>query len=68
MLIVTDLKQLRHYMRSLQRKLDARTFEGYWSMAAREFNRAVVAAAGIAPRVEIVQYHLQVDFAGGSAG
>jgi len=64
------LTQLRGYMRKLQKetgqKKDVRGILVHGG--SQKLRSEVVRAAGMAPRVEIVQYRLQVDFAGSSAG
>jgi hypothetical protein len=65
--IVRDLKQLRHYMRSLQKETGRKDVRGILVHGgSRNLHNAVVTAAALAPPVEIVQYRLQVEFAGSS--
>jgi len=66
---VKDLKQLRQYMRSLQKETGRKDVRGILVHGgSRNLRHEVVKAAKLAPTVEIVQYHLQVDFAGSSVG
>ena len=65
---VKDLKQLRHYMRSLQKETGRKDVRGILVHGgSRNLHREVLDAAERAPAVEILQYRLHVDFAGGSA-
>jgi hypothetical protein len=67
--IIKDLRQLRHYMRSLQKETGRKDVRGILVHGgSRNVRHEVVEAAALAPSVEIVQHRLQVDFAGGSAG
>lgn len=64
-----NLRQLRGYMKLLRKETDRQDVRGILVHGgARKLRREVLRAADVAPRVEIVQYHLQVDFAGSSAG
>jgi hypothetical protein len=64
-----NLGQLRGYMQSLQKETGRQDVRGILVHGgARKLRSEVIRAASIAPRVEIVQYHLQVDFAGSSSG
>ena len=64
-----NLRQLRGYMKSLRKETHREDVRGILVHGgARKLPREVVRAAALAPRVEIVQYRLQVDFAGSSAG
>lgn len=66
---VKDLKQLRHYMRSLKKETGRKDVRGILVHGgSRNLHHEVIVAAALAPPVEIVQHRLQVDFAGGSAG
>lgn len=63
-----DLRQLRHYMRSLQKETRRKDVRGVLVHGgARNLHREVVEAAARTPAVQIVQYRLQVEFARGSA-
>ena len=67
--IIKDLKQLRHYMRLLATETRRKDVRGILVHGgSRNIHRDVVAVAGKRPRIEIVQYHLQVDFAGSVTG
>ncbi len=56
-------------MRLLQKETNRKDVRGILVHGgSRKLRREVVGAAALAPRVEIVQYHLQVDFAGSLAG
>ena len=62
---VKHLEQLRHYMKSLQKLTNSKNVRGILVHGgSRNLNHEVVKAAARAPVVKIVQYHLQVDFAG----
>jgi len=62
---VKNFAQLRHYMKSLQKETGQMDVRGILVHGgARNLHHRVVAAAAHAPVVEIVQYRLQVDFAG----
>jgi hypothetical protein len=64
-----NLRQLRGYMKSLCKETRRNDIRGILVHGgARKLRHEVVRAARIAPRVEIVQYHLQVDFAGRLSG
>jgi hypothetical protein len=64
-----NLKQLRAYMKLLRKETDRNDIRGILVHGgSRKLRVEVVRAAALAPRVEIVQYRLQVEFAGGSAG
>jgi Endonuclease NucS len=64
-----NLRQLRAYMKLLQKETGRKDVRGILVHGgSRKLRRDVVGAAALAPRVEIVQYRLQVDFAGSSAG
>jgi len=64
---VKHLRQLRHYMTSLRKETGRKDVRGILVHGgSRNLHHEVVEAAKRAPRVEIVQHHLQVDFAGGS--
>jgi hypothetical protein len=66
---VENLKQLRHYMKSLQAETGQQDVRGILVHGgSRNLHQEVVKAASLAPRVEIVAYRLQVEFAGGSVG
>lgn len=63
-----NLKQLRGYMKLLQKETGRDDVRGILVHGgARKLCREVIAAARRAPRIEIIQYHLQVDFAGSNA-
>ena len=67
--IVKHLKQLRHYMWSLQKETGRKDVRGILVHGgSRNLHQEVVEAAALAPPVEIVQHRLLVDFAGDSAG
>lgn len=62
---VKDLKQLRHYMKSLQKETGRKDVRGILVHGgSRNLHDEVDKAAARTPVVKIVQYHLQVDFAG----
>jgi RecB family endonuclease NucS len=62
---VKDLKQLRHYMKSIQKETGRKDVRGILVHGgSRNLHHEVVVAAKRAPPVEIVQHRLQVDFAG----
>ena len=64
-----NLRQLRAYMRLLRKETGRNDVRGILVHGgSRKLRRDVVRAAALAPRVEVVQYRLQVDFAGGSSG
>jgi RecB family endonuclease NucS len=64
-----NLRQLRAYMKLLRKETGRKDVRGILVHGgSRKLRRDVVRAAALAPRVEIVQYRLQVDFAGSSAG
>jgi hypothetical protein len=64
-----NLKQLRGYMKLLAKETGRKDVRGILVHGgSRKLRVDVVRAAALAPKVEIVQYHLQVDFAGSSAG
>ncbi len=64
-----NLKQLRGYMKLLRYETGRQDVRGILVHGgARKLRHEVLTAADIAPRIEIVQYHLQVDFAGSSGG
>lgn len=64
-----DIRQLRGYMKLLQKEIGRLDIRGILVHGgARKLRREVVTAARRAPRVEIIQYHLQVDFAGSASG
>jgi Endonuclease NucS len=64
-----NLRQLRGYMKLLRKETGRKDVRGILVHGgARKLRREVLRVADMAPRVEIVQYHLQVDFAGSSAG
>lgn len=64
-----NIRQLRGYMKGLQKETGRKDVRGILVHGgSRKLRREVVSAGAGAPRVEIVQYRLQVDFAGGSAG
>lgn len=65
---VKDLRQLRQYMKSLQKEAGRKDVRGILVHGgSRNLRHEVVEAAELAPPVEIVQHRLQVDFAGGLA-
>ncbi len=67
--IPDNLRQLRAYMKLLQKETGRKDVRGILVHGgSRKLRRDVIRAAALAPRVEIVQYRLQVDFAGGSSG
>ncbi len=60
-----NLKQLRAYMKLLQKETGRNDVRGILVHGgSRKLRADVVRAAAVAPRVEIVQYRLQVEFAG----
>jgi len=62
-----NLKQLRWYMKLLAKETARNDVRGILVHGgSRKLRSDVVRAAALAPKVEIVQYHLQVDFAGSS--
>ena len=62
-----DLKQIRHYMKSLQTESGRKDVRGILVHGgSRNLHHEVAKAAKVAPAVEIVQYLLRVDFASGS--
>jgi Endonuclease NucS len=64
-----NLKQLRGYMKLLQKETGRQDIRGILVHGgARKVRSEVVRAANLTPRVELVQYRLQVDFAGSSCG
>jgi hypothetical protein len=64
-----SIRQLRGYMKLLQKETRREDIRGILVHGgARKLRSEVVRAASAPPRVEIVQYRLQVDFAGSSAG
>jgi hypothetical protein len=64
-----DLGQLRGYMKSIQKETGDEYVRGILVHGgARNLRPEVVNAAVRAPQVEIVQYRLQVEFAGSAAG
>jgi hypothetical protein len=64
-----NLRQLRAYMKLLQKETGRKDVRGILVHGgSRKLRQDVVKAAALPPRVEIVQYRLQVDFAGSSAG
>ena len=64
-----NLKQLRGYMNLLAKETGRNDVRGILVHGgSRKLRADVVRAAALAPKVEIVQYRLQVDFAGSSAG
>jgi hypothetical protein len=65
---VKDVKQLQHYMRSLQKESGRKDVRGILVHGgSRNLAHEVVVAAARAPRVKVVQHRLQVDFAGDPA-
>lgn len=59
-----NIGQLRRYMKLLQKETGRKDVRGILVHGgSRKLRRDVVRAAVLAPKVEIVQYHLQVDFA-----
>jgi RecB family endonuclease NucS len=64
-----NLKQLRHYMAKLRQETCHKHVRGILVHGgARKVRQEVLDRARRAPEVEIVQYRLQVEFAGGSGG
>ena len=64
-----NLRQLRGYMKLLQKETGRKDVRGILVHGgSRKLRREVTRAGALAPRVEIVQYRLQVDFAGSPAG
>ncbi len=64
-----NLKQLRRYMKLLQKETGRQDVRGMLVHGgSRKLRNDVVRAAGVAPKIEIVQYHLQVHFAASPAG
>jgi hypothetical protein len=64
-----NLKQLRWYMKLLEKETGRNDVRGILVHGgSRKLRSDVVRAAALTPKVEIVQYHLQVDFAGSPAG
>jgi hypothetical protein len=64
-----NLRQLRGYMKLLRKETGRPVVRGILVHGgARKLRREVLKDADIVPRIEIVQYHLQVDFAGSSTG
>jgi hypothetical protein len=64
-----NIRQLRGYMKLLRKETRREDVRGILVHGgARKLRSEVIRAALAAPRVEIVQYRLQVDFAGSSAG
>ncbi len=62
-----NISQLREYMKSFQKETHRRDVRGVLVHGgSRNIRSDVIRAASAAPRVEIVQYHLQVDFTGSS--
>ncbi|MDA1050833.1 MAG: endonuclease NucS [Planctomycetota bacterium] len=62
---LNDLKQLRHYMRSLKKETGRNDVRGILVHGgSRNLHQKIAKAAALAPPVEIVQYRLQVEFAG----
>lgn len=62
---VQNLKQLRHYMRRLKHETGRADVRGIRVHGgARKLHPSVLAAAANTPVVEIVQYRLQMEFAG----
>jgi RecB family endonuclease NucS len=60
-----NLRQLRAYMKALQKETGKKDVRGILVHGgARKLRPEIVRAAMRSPRVEIVQYRLQVDFAG----
>ena len=63
-----NLKQLRSYMKLLRQETDCEDVRGILVHGgSRNLRQDVVKSAALSPPVEIVQYRLQVDFAGRSA-
>ena len=64
-----NLRQLRGYMKALQKETGRKDVRGILVHGgARKLRHEVVKAAAFAPQVQIVQYHLNVDFASSSSG
>ena len=64
-----NLRQLRGYMKLLREETGQQVVRGILVHGgARKLRLEVLRDANIAPQVEIVQYHLRVDFAGSSTG
>jgi hypothetical protein len=64
-----NLKQLRGYMSLLEKETGRNDVRGILVHGgSRKLRGDVVTAAAVAPKIEIVQYQLQVDFAGSPAG
>jgi hypothetical protein len=64
-----NLRQLRAYMKLLRKETSRKDVRGILVHGgSRKPRPDVVKAAAVPPRVEIVQYRLQVEFAGSSAG
>ncbi len=64
-----NLKQLRSYIKLLQKETCRKDVRGILVHGgSRKLRSDVARAAALRPRVDIVQYHLQVDFAGSFAG
>lgn len=62
-------KALSDYIKRLRKETGRQDVRGILVHGgSRKLRREALSAADVAPRVEIVQYHLQVDFAGSSAG
>lgn len=60
---VENVRQLRHYMRSLQRESNRKDVRGMLVHGgSQKVHQDVVSVAEQVPVVEIVQYRLQVDF------
>jgi hypothetical protein len=63
------LKQLRGYMKLLQKETGQKDVRGILVHGgSRKLSQEVIMAATLTPQVEIVQYLLRVDFAGGPPG
>ena len=66
--LVKDIKQLRHYMKSLRVETGRKDVRGVLVHGgSRNVRHDVAKEATRAPAVQIVQYHLQVDFSASSA-
>lgn len=64
-----NLKQLRQYMKLLQKETRRKDVRGMLVHGgSRKLRNEVVRAAALAPKIEIGQYHLQVHFAASPAG
>lgn len=61
-LTVADVTQLRHYLERLQQETHQQARGILVHGGARKLNPEVRKAAEEKPRIEVVQYHLQVDF------